>query len=99
MLFIIPTDHPTTQFDHHSVSVPAIRTNQLFANHHFVIGVYEYCPAVHQAIPEKTLLAFGSVGILFIPAEIRFHEIRDKDHAAVGNCHLSIWYETNAAAT
>ena len=90
-----------TQFDHHSVSVAAIRTNPFPGIHDFVIGVYPYCPLliVVFAIPVKLLLVSGSFNKLDIPAANNSAEIPLNDPAVEGNHHLSIWYATNAAAT
>ena len=85
---IFGTVHPTTRLDHHSVSVPAIKTNPLFAIPHFVIGVYPYCPSVigvpATKNPEKLLLEFGSVGTLDMPAEINLSLMPLKAHAVSG---------------
>ena len=81
-----------TRFDHHSVSDPAINTNPFADIHHLITGVYPYCHAVivELVIQANDLLAFGSSGILFIHAEIKFPEILASDHAVAGNDPLSI---------
>jgi hypothetical protein len=92
---IIPIVHQTsvsiTRFDHPSVSVAAIKTNQLESTDHFLIDVYEYCHAAQLSIPIKDLNLFGSVGTLFIPAEIKFSLMPDNAPPVVGRFQLSIW--------
>lgn len=81
-----------TQFDHPSVSDPAMITKPFAAIHHFVMGVYPYCPhaIVVPAIPANDLLVFGSAGILDNPAPRSWVEIPLNPHAVVGKPPLSI---------
>jgi hypothetical protein len=78
--------NPTTRFDPHSVSVAAIRTKPLFATHHFVTGVYQYCQPhmVSVDIPFNCLVEFGSEGRLFIHAAINCASIPLNAQTVVG---------------
>lgn len=72
-----------TRFDHPSVSVAAIRTNQFPAIHHFFTFTYPYCPASTLLIPPNALSLLGSVGIELIHADIKSPEIPDNQHQSV----------------
>lgn len=84
------------KFDHHSVCVPAIRANHAFDIPLFFIGVYIYCPgalgvqAVIDPIPEKILVASGSVGTLDNHAAVKPASREAIVHAVVGYDPLSI---------
>jgi hypothetical protein len=68
---ITGAEPPITRFAHHSVSAQAIRTNPLFRIPHFETDVYPYCPFENVVFkPEYALFDWGSVGILFIHADI-----------------------------
>ena len=78
--------HVYTRLDHPSVSVAAIRTNQLAGVHHFLMGVYPYCPAVmtEAVIHVNDLVVLGSEGILSMPALFKLPEIVLNAPAVVG---------------
>lgn len=71
-----------TRFDHHAVSVAAIRTKPFSGIHLFVIGIYAYCPEELSppSIPEFSLVVFISDGTQSIPADIKSLEISSNGH-------------------
>jgi hypothetical protein len=67
----ISVDQQFIKFDHHSVSVFAIKTNHPLFSPFFLKGVYSKVhgtdrPAIHVNVEVLS----GSVGILFIPASL-----------------------------